>query len=246
MTVLDVLIAHESPELSLAIAGVLGEVGLTLAEVRSGEEALTRLLRDAPRVLVVDVAIPGRASFELCDAIQEAGLPTRVVLVASVYDRTRYKRRPASLYGADDYVEQHHIPDLLPGKVAALLGRERPEAGAAATALLEPAAVEGLRQAANAPLTITYATPEEGQARARRLAELLLHDMLLYNGDVLPGLGPGAELPPRLAADLAEAQRIYDERVPVEVRAGLPDLATVLRGLLQRRRASRADLQAIP
>lgn len=240
MTVLDVLIAHESPELTLAIAQVLGEVGLTLAEVRSGEEALTRLLREAPRVLVVDVAIPGLASFELCEAIQEAGLRTRVVLVASVYDRTRYKRRPTSLYGADDYVEQHHIPDLLPAKVATLLGLARPAAGVAATALLEPAAVEELRQAANAPLTITFATPGEGRDRARRLAELLLHDLLLYNGDVLPGLVPGVALPERLRADLAEAQRIYEERVPPEVRAGLPDLATVLGTLLQRRRAGRA------
>ncbi len=45
-----------------------------------------------------------------------------MVLVASVYNRTGYKRRPTSLYGADDYVEQHHIPDALVGKLERLIG----------------------------------------------------------------------------------------------------------------------------
>jgi hypothetical protein len=33
----------------------------------------------------------------------------------------RYKRTPVSLYGADDYIEKHHIPDFLPVKIRNLI-----------------------------------------------------------------------------------------------------------------------------
>ena len=48
-----------------------------------------------------------------------------VILIASVFNKTAYKRTPHSLYGADDYVEQHHIPDMLPVKLARLIGLPR-------------------------------------------------------------------------------------------------------------------------
>ena len=45
-----------------------------------------------------------------------------VVLVASVYRPTGYKRRPTRLYGADDYIEIHHLGDALSVKLRRLLG----------------------------------------------------------------------------------------------------------------------------
>src|SRR5205807_6370680 len=89
-----------------------------VAEGRQASAALAR----KPSALVLDVALPDVHAFELVEEAHNKAPEIRVVLVASVYNRTGYKRRPTSLYGADDYVEQHHIPDSLLVKLERLIG----------------------------------------------------------------------------------------------------------------------------
>jgi CheY-like chemotaxis protein len=214
-TELDVLVAHESAEMRAEIRDALDGRMRRIIEADNGDEALGILLRDHPRLLVVDVALRGRASFQICDDIRQAGLRTKVVLVASVYNHTRYKRRPTSLYGAHDYVEQHHIHDMLPAKVDRLLGRgwAEPTAGD-----VDPGAAQRIREAGDAMLTIRYDSLKQGRDRAQRLCELIVADLALYNGDLLSALNTGAEAPPRLQADLDAARRLFEQRVPAEIR----------------------------
>jgi DNA-binding response OmpR family regulator len=215
MAELDVLVAHESAEMRAEIRDALDGKAQRIMEAQGGDEALRVLLRDHPRLLVVDVALQGRASFEICDDIHQAGLRTKVVLVASVYNHTRYKRRPTSLYGADDYVEQHHIHDMLPAKVDRLLGRPGPPP---APGEVDPQAARRVREAGDAMLTIRYDSLDEGRRRAQRLCELIVADLALYNGDLLDTLSVPEEAPARLEADLEDARRLFEQRVPPEVR----------------------------
>src|SRR5208337_2285915 len=93
-----VLIAHTSDAMATFVGIVLVKAGFSPIRGSSGAEALRLLTRHRP-----------------------PAADTKVVLLASVYRHTAYKRRPTSLYGAHDYVEQHHVPDLLPTKLCALL-----------------------------------------------------------------------------------------------------------------------------
>ena len=65
------------------------------------------------------------APFEIGSCERLRGKPslsdTGIILIASVFQHTRYKRAPTSLYGADDYVEKHHIRDRLLEKITRLL-----------------------------------------------------------------------------------------------------------------------------
>lgn len=217
MSDLQVLIAHDSEEMTAEIRDALNGHVKRLRTVNDGREALSRLLREHPRVLVVDVGLPRRAPFELCDDIAQAGLRTRVVLVASVYNRTRYKRRPTSLYGADDYVEQHHIHDMLAGKVVRLMAGERGP-GDVGPGEIDPAAAERVREAADAMLTIEFDDLDQGQRRAERLCELIVADMMLYNGKELLAMVTLGDAPQRLLEDLQEARAIFARMVPAEIR----------------------------
>jgi CheY-like chemotaxis protein len=64
-----------------------------------------------PDVVLLDVALPTMYGFEICERIRNtpALSGVKTILIASIYDKTRYKREPQSLYGADDYIEKHHI-----------------------------------------------------------------------------------------------------------------------------------------
>lgn len=237
MTDPALLVAHDSAAMRAEIREALRNRPERLLEAQSGEDALRILVREHPRVLVVDVALPGREPFLLCDDIAQAGLRTRVILVASVYDHTRYKRRPTSLYGADDYVEQHHIPDMLPGKVERLLGLDP---GPWQPGPVDPVQAERLREAGQALLTIRGGTPEEGRRQAARLADLLVADLALYTGDILGGTWSDEALPESLRADLTEARTILAERVPEEILGDSDFVGEALERMLSRRRETQS------
>lgn len=109
-----VLIAHDSDVVRTMISGILVEDGFRVDTAADGIEALKKATEVRPQGLVLDVGLPGIYGFELCARLKEdpdTGA-IKIVLVSSVYDRRRYKRTPVSLYGADDYIEKHHLHDL--------------------------------------------------------------------------------------------------------------------------------------
>jgi predicted Zn finger-like uncharacterized protein len=112
---LKVVIANESQPFCDAVSKILADEPFEIFVCTDGKEALETVERVRPELLLLDVALPTMFGFEVCERARQnpelSGL--KIVLIASIYDKTRYKRSPKSLYGADDYLEKHHIPDSL-------------------------------------------------------------------------------------------------------------------------------------
>jgi CheY-like chemotaxis protein len=124
------------------IRGVVSEAGLSVEHAPDGLDALKKASALKPQVMIVDVGLTGIYGFELCERLK--GDPDtrsiKIILLSSVYGLTAYKRNPVTLYGADDYIEKHHIPDKLVSKIKQLLsGRTMSSADASAAS---PAAEE--------------------------------------------------------------------------------------------------------
>jgi CheY-like chemotaxis protein len=211
-----VVVAHDSEAIREAVSRLLNDSGYRVTSVGDGEAAMGALdSPDHPAALVLDVAIPGVLSYQIIERVKEKRLPTKTVLVASVYNRAGYKRRPVSLYGADDYVEQHHIPDLLLLKLAKLLGRPAPDGELVSRAVERDE--EPIRVAGEARLGLRYRTPEEGLQRARRLARLIATDIALYNRELFAHRDPD-EREALLREDLEEGRLLFELRVPRSIR----------------------------
>ena len=122
-----VLIAHDSDIVRAMIRNVLTEDNFRIDTASDGKEALKKVLENKPRVLVLDVGLPGIYGFDLCSRLKSNPDTSsiKIVFVSSVYDMKRYKRTPESLYGADDYIEKHHIHDDLAYKIHKLLASEQ-------------------------------------------------------------------------------------------------------------------------
>ena len=196
----------------------------------SGKAAVGALDAQPAAALVLDVALPDVHAFEVVEEARRRSPQTRVVLVASVYNRTGYKRRPTSLYGADDYVEQHHIPDSLVGKLQRLIGAP-PRPVPPVPPHAETPEGRSIREAgehridpftSEVPSAMPSAAEVDPQltSRAERLAWLIVSDIALYNGAALDGkhLDDKDELEARLRLDLEEGRLLFDIRVPAEVR----------------------------
>ena len=142
--------------------------------------------------------------------------------------------RPTSLYGADDYVEQHHIPDLLLAKLATLLGLPMPDGekvdgGGAARRRDHPRGGE-------ARLSIRYRDRDEGLLRARRLARLIVADIALYNRALGSARAGRRRSSGAAAQDLEEGRLLFDLRVPRELRDGEDFMGDALHEFYEGRR----------
>ena len=203
-----ILFAHERRGVARAVQRVLEREGFAVEHVAEGSACARRLAETRWAGLVVDVALPTVAGYELVELARSAG-PTAgaqvVVLVASVYRRTSYKRQPTRLYGADDYVEIHHLCDSLPRKLYQHLGLPPQPA----LELTEAEAREALRVEGDTRM-------EEPQADQRRLASLIVADMVLYNGDAIHQAHDLAEAEAAVGPDLDIARQLFAQVVRAE------------------------------
>jgi CheY-like chemotaxis protein len=234
-----ILVAHESETIREAIRHLLADAGYRVHTVGNGREAVSALA--GATAVVLDVAVPEVHAYEVVEQAKCRTPAPRVVLVASIYNRMGYKRRPTSLYGADDYVEQHHIPDALLVKIERLIGP-------APRYVPVPAAHEDteegrrIREAGVERLAATELAPDDPEKaveRAQRLAHLIVTDIALYNGDALDAAeqhGNTDELEARLRVDLEEGRLLFDLRVPEEVRRSRDFIAEALEEIRHKRR----------
>ena len=233
-----VLIAHESSAFCEAVRVVLGGEPWEIVICHDGVLALELLRSRDVAVALLDVALPGRYGFEVCEELRSNSLTAgvKVLLFASIYDKTRYKRLPRTLYGADDYIEKHHIPDLLVGKVRALLsggdaavapvatnsdGRARESLAPQMPAQELHEARALLKHVEDTATTVSPAAPApvpEAHVKARRLARIIASDIALYNQEAVEeGVRTGTFFT-LLADDIAEGRSYYRQRVSEEIR----------------------------
>ena len=118
-----VLVAHDSEVVRNMISKVLKDDGFAVDTAADGHEALRKSIAGRPQAMVIDVGLSGIYGFELCERLKgnEQTAQIKIILLSSVYDMRRYKRTPVSLYGADDYIEKHHIQDFLTIKIRNLI-----------------------------------------------------------------------------------------------------------------------------
>lgn len=226
-----VLVANANPHFCSAIKVFLSGRGFEVILAKDGIEALQFLeIKTFPHIALIDVALPGMYGFEICDFIKnnERLKNIKIILLASIYDKTRYKRMPTSIYGADDYIEMHHIPDQLVPKINRLLGRDAAAVKTHASefetvVIAEEKFSDKIKDIAAQDVKVEI--PKGGgkgiaHEEAKRLARIIISDIILYNEDAVEsGLRDG-NLLQLLKDDIREGQSYYAKRVPADVRKG--------------------------
>ena len=212
------LVVHESAETFAVVARIASQSGHAAINVRDGAQALALTSTTNFALVLVDVATQGVYAFELVPKLKALALSPHVVLMASVYDPAAYKRAPTSLYGADAYIEQHHLPDKLPEIIAKIFAGAPP--AISVDAVQEERAV--LRDAARESLIA--GSRDEQIAQARSLARRVLMDVSLYQGDLWAQGLANRNLRELLKKPLADAKSFVNARLPASLQdTGAPD-----------------------
>jgi len=229
---LSVLIAHESTEFCAAVQKVLADEPFDIISCHDGKEALDLVMKLLPDVVLLNVALPTLYGFQICEALRAEPRTEsiKIILLAAIYDKTKYKRSPQSLYGADDYIEQHHIPDAL----AAMIYRLAADAAPAPADNGETSAVE--EEIGTAPERLTPAEAllqddarkvlmaqqpagilpevESLHRAARQLARSIVSDISLYReAELEEGVRTG-NIELCLGVEIRDGRAIYESRLP--------------------------------
>lgn len=225
------LVAHDQDALRNEMAAMLRDAGFTVTTVSNGVEALMHIENHRPAVAVLDVTLPKMFGFEVCEIVRrDAELSgVRLILIAAIYDKTKYKREPTNLYGADDYIEKHSIPETLVEKCLRLVGEtaepKTPEPPAASTAPTP------------APATAAAASIDPDLLnRARRLARTIISDISLYHQEKILEGAKKNNAHELLAPELAEGQTLFESRISESVRQVEPFLVNALNDFIANKR----------
>ncbi|MEW6682353.1 MAG: response regulator [Nitrospirota bacterium] len=134
-----VMVAVQGEATRELIRDLLVAAGFDVVELNSGSEALAKVSDVRPALVLVDVGLSDMPGFQVCESVRgdavNAGV--KMILVAAIHNKDRYRRPPDNLFGADDYIERHQIESQLVDKVKQLCGDGTPAGGA--TGDLSPA-----------------------------------------------------------------------------------------------------------
>ncbi len=161
-----VLVADDDPPLRRMLERTLRAEGFAVSLASDGGAALIAAEREAPDVIVLDVAMPGLDGLAVCRRLREKGLPTPILMLTA---RDAVPDRVAGLEaGADDYLVKPFAVTELIARIRALTRRRTDPHGPLSYGelTLDPARRTATRRGLAIELT----------GREAALLELLLRD----------------------------------------------------------------------
>jgi predicted Zn finger-like uncharacterized protein len=202
-----VLVAHSNAVMMEQILPILKKRDLTVVTASDGIDAMVKALKELPFLSLVEVALPKIYGFEVCKRLKSRteSKDMKFILVASIYDKKKYKREPSSLYGADDYIEEHMLSEELVDKIDTLLAESKVQSPAA------PTAVKHLSPKEEHPFG-------EKIERARRLARTIINDIYLYNAEKVENSLRNENFYQVFATEVKEGRKLYESRIQQEIK----------------------------
>lgn len=227
-----VIVAHGNPAITERMNSELTRTGFNVITSNDGIDLMVKISKEKPLVAVIDVALPKIFGFEVCKNLkkQQDTKDVKIILISAIYDKNRYRREPNSLYGADDYIEEHLIEDELSDKVNALINSrsgEKPsaapqhekapdtETGITGVVTEEPPRFE--TPSVQAPTV--KAPADDGVEKAKRLARTILADIYIYSSTKADNSIKNGSFQTEFATELKEGLKLYEGRIPQNVKS---------------------------
>lgn len=117
-----ILIADDEPNILISLEFLMKREGFPVLLARDGQEALDLLRRERPRLVLLDVMMPKKTGFEVCQELrQDESLKDTLVLMLTAKGRETDVVKGLAL-GANAYMTKPFSTRELVQKVRELLG----------------------------------------------------------------------------------------------------------------------------
>ncbi len=116
-----ILIADDEPNIVISLEYLLQREGYTVVVARDGQEALEAIVRERPALVLLDVMMPHKSGFEVCQAVRadERVQATKILMLTAKGRETDVAKGLA--LGANAYMTKPFSTRELVQKVAELL-----------------------------------------------------------------------------------------------------------------------------
>ena len=120
---LTILVADDEPNIVISLEYLMKREGYTVLVARDGQEALDMIARDRPDLVLLDVMMPKKSGFEVCQAVRasEELQATKILMLTAKGDPM--DRIVGLELGADDYLPKPFEPRELLARIRAVLRR---------------------------------------------------------------------------------------------------------------------------
>jgi predicted Zn finger-like uncharacterized protein len=226
-----ILVAHSNPAIIEKINSMLTGQGYKVITSSDGIDAIVKALKEFPSLSIVEVVLPKIFGFEVCKRLKSRPetKEMKFLLMSSVYDKTKYRREPASLHGADDYIEEHNIATELTEKINRIFKQpeekteesmqttfkrpepQQPEIGEKTEKKTEPS----IKEEVVPPEQKAF---DEKIERAKRLSRTIINDINLYNSAKVEESIRNNNFHSIFASELKEGQKLYESRIQSEIK----------------------------
>jgi CheY-like chemotaxis protein/DNA-directed RNA polymerase subunit RPC12/RpoP len=194
-------------------------LGFEVTFFDTGDATLDFVRQSRADLAIVNVYLKGKLGVEVTEEIKaDSGLEsTRVILIGALFRANRFRANPTNLYGADEYIEEQ-IPEK---EFRQIVLKLFPEMGQTGDVLVEPREYD----------------------EARRLARLILSDIIIYHAaKVEQGIRNNTFFEV-LRNEIDEGRQYYDSRVPVRVRRDSEIFTETLQQFVDMKREELARLK---
>jgi DNA-binding response OmpR family regulator len=122
-----ILVIEDEPGIRMALKDELEFEGFEVELAEDGLTGLAAILRSPPALIVLDLMMPGRNGFQICEEVRTRGIATPII-VLTARNQEIDKVRGLGL-GADDYVTKPFSLAELVARIRAVLRRTQTRAG---------------------------------------------------------------------------------------------------------------------
>ena len=117
-----ILIADDEPNIVISLEYLMKRAGHEVLVARDGQEAIDTLRRERPRLVLLDVMMPKKSGFEVCQELRaDESLKGTLVLMLTAKGRETDVDKGLGV-GADAYMTKPFATKDLVAKVAEMLG----------------------------------------------------------------------------------------------------------------------------
>ncbi|MBF0294886.1 MAG: response regulator [Magnetococcales bacterium] len=120
----EILIVDDAPNIVLSLEFLMKKEGFAVRSVGDGEEALRAVEEKQPDLILLDVMMPKKNGYEVCEAIRTNPAWKGIRIIMLTAKGREVEQEKGLALGADDYVVKPFSTRELVLKVRAMLGLE--------------------------------------------------------------------------------------------------------------------------
>ena len=126
-----ILVVDDEPNIVLSLEFLMKQAGFQVRTAADGEAALAAIAAEQPDLVLLDVMMPRKNGYEVCQAIRANPDWQSVRIVMLTAKGREVEREKGLALGADDYITKPFSPRELVARVRAVLRRAEGERDAA-------------------------------------------------------------------------------------------------------------------